>query len=105
MCKGDSPERPAGRVAKGNFLRSSVKWDRTADLTAKRMRGENLVVLQPQHVVHAVKSGFLPGEPSGGADSAVGEGITAVGAVNELEALADAAENHRMLADDVAGAD
>jgi hypothetical protein len=34
-----------------------------------------------------------------------GRGVAAVGAVDELEALADAAEDHRVLADDVAGAD
>ena len=54
--------------------------------------------------MHPVQSGVLPGEPSSGADSAVGESVTAMGAVDELEALADAAKNHGMLADDVAGA-
>ncbi len=61
--------------------------------------------LQPQHVLHTVETRFLAGQPLGGSDGAVGEGIAAVGAVGKFEALANAAENHRMLADDVAGAD
>jgi hypothetical protein len=46
----------------------------------------------------------LLGEPLGGAQGAVGEGLAAVGAVDEFETLADAAENDRMIADDVASA-
>ena len=60
--------------------------------------------LQPD-ILHAVESRLLAGQPLGGANRAMSEGIAAVGAVDEFEALADAAENYRMLADDVAGAD
>src|ERR1044071_1763404 len=66
------------------------------------MSGRNL---KPEHVLHAVQAGLLSGDPAGGAERAVGKSIAAVGAVDELETLADAAENHRVLADDVAGAD
>ena len=61
--------------------------------------------LQPQHILHGVKPRFLFRQPLCGAQRAVGEGVAAVGAVDELEALADAAKDNRVLADDVAGAD
>src|ERR1044071_8960930 len=61
------------------------------------MSGRNL---KPEHVLHAVQAGLLSGDPAGGAERAVGKSIAAVGAVDELETLADAAENHRVLADD-----
>lgn len=40
--------------------------------------------IQLQHVLHAVKPWFLFGEPLGGAQGAVGEGLAAVGAVDEF---------------------
>ena len=38
-------------------------------------------------------------------EGAVGEGVTAVGAVDQFQALADAAEDHGVFTDDIAGAD
>jgi len=70
------------------------------DLRAILNRGS----IQPEHVLHTVKTGLLPGEPAGGAERAIRKSIAAVGAVNELDTLADAAEDDGMLADDVAGA-
>ena len=61
--------------------------------------------VQSQHILHAVQPGLFSRQPLGGADGAAGEGVAAVGAVDEFEALADAAEDHGMFADDVAGAD
>src|SRR5207253_4142758 len=43
-------------------------------------------------------------QPLGGADRTVSERIAAVGTVDELDSLADAAEDDGVLADDVAGA-
>src|SRR5262245_26700984 len=60
---------------------------------------------QSQHILHAVETGLLLGQPLGGANSAAGEGVAAVGAVNEFKSLADAAEDNRVLADDVTSAD
>ena len=59
---------------------------------------------QTQHILHAIEARFLRGKPPGGADGAAGEGVAAMGAVDEFEAFADAAEDDGVLADDVAGA-
>ncbi len=50
-------------------------------------------------MVHTVKPRLSFREPLRGADGAAGEGVAAVGAMNEFEAFADAAEDHRVLAD------
>ena len=60
--------------------------------------------LKPQHILHAVKPGLFFRQPLRRAQRAAGEGVAAVGAVDEFEALADAAKDHGVLADYVAGA-
>src|SRR5215470_14401733 len=60
---------------------------------------------QLQHVLHAVEPFFLLGEPLRGAERAAREGLAALRAVDELDALAQASEDDGMLADEVAGAD
>ena len=61
--------------------------------------------LQPQHVLHVVDASWFVGEPAGGADGTVGEGVAAAGFVGELDALADVGEDDGVVADDIAAAD
>src|SRR5262249_56182203 len=54
-----------------------------------------------QHVVHGIEAGAPPREPAHRAQGAAGERVATVRAVRELEALAERAERHGVLADHV----
>ena len=55
--------------------------------------------------MHRIESLFLLDQPLRGAEGAAGEGFAAVGTVDELDSLAQAAEDDSVLPDDVPGAD
>src|SRR5512139_1870585 len=59
---------------------------------------------QAEDVAHPVPPHRLVGQPQSSADGAAGEAVAALGAVAELEALADAGEDHGVVTDDVAAA-
>src|SRR5216117_4161461 len=61
-------------------------------------------VSQPEHVAHRVEAGRPPRHPERGAQRPAREAVAALRAVDELEALAEAAEDDRVVADGVAGA-
>src|SRR5487761_1193490 len=56
-----------------------------------------------ERVDERIGTSGLAGDPAGGAQCAVGEGGAALGAMAEFQALADACEEHRVLAHDVPG--
>src|SRR6266404_2666925 len=60
---------------------------------------------QAEHILHAVETWLLFGEPLGSANGAARKGVATVGAMNELKPLANTAEDHGVFADDVTGAD
>src|SRR5678815_1643688 len=72
-------------------------------LTREACAGERS--LKPEHILHVVKPGLFLCQPLCGAQRALREGVAAMGAMDEFEALADAAENHGMFTDNIAGAD
>ena len=74
--------------------------DLAAALPAQRINQRN-----PEHVLHVVKAVLLVHQPARGAQRATGEGQARFGLVRDLDALAVAGEQHRVVADDVAGAD
>ena len=82
-----------------------VKSDSLRSAERRFLAHQAIDLCQAEHILHAVEAWPLFREPLGGANSAAGEGVAAVGAVDEFESLADAAEDDGVLADDVAGAD
>src|SRR5579872_6685223 len=58
--------------------------------------------LQPQHLLHAVKAGRLADQPTRGAHRALGIDRPVAGAVRQFQPLADAGEDHLVVADRIA---
>src|SRR5204863_5823328 len=84
-----------------------IFWGRLARRAPRppgSVRGFIHNVSQPEHVAHRVEAGGPPRHPQGGAQCPARQAVAALGAVDELEALAEAAEDHRVVADGVAGA-
>src|SRR5690242_4376041 len=61
--------------------------------------------LKPQHIAHIVKPGLFLCQPFCSAQGAFREAVAAMRAMDQLDALADAGEDHGVFTDDVAGAD
>lgn len=55
-------------------------------------------------MLHGVESGFLAKNPLGGAEGAVGEGVSAAGFVDEFEAFSGSGEQNGVIADNIAAA-
>src|SRR4029078_6969188 len=59
---------------------------------------------KPEHILHVVKPGLFLCEPLCGTQRSPREGVAGMRRLDEFEALADAAEDHGMFTDDIAGA-
>src|SRR5215510_643298 len=59
---------------------------------------------EAKHVLHRVESGRLTDDPAGRAHGTACKRVPAVGAMGQLQALAESPEAHGVLADHVTGA-
>src|SRR5437879_1607291 len=60
-----------------------------------------LASFQPQHILHVVQPWSLRSHPAGRAQCSVGKRVAAGSFVDQLQPLARAGENHRMIPDHV----
>src|SRR5919204_2862459 len=77
---------------------------RPKNRTSSRVSLSTEMASESEHVLHGVEPGAAARDPPRGTQGAAREGVTAVRAVGDLDALAERAEGDRVLAHDVAGA-
>ena len=95
-CRPEAVPRCEGRCGSE---RAASREEPRKDLPRTERRSA-----QPEDVLDGVDAGGLAVEELGAIDGAAGEAVVAVGVVRDLQALAQAAEVHLVVARDVAGA-